>query len=670
MRKGTVFETPVCALTMRRQSSTSNAPREAMPADIRPMLCSLVKEPFDSPEYLFEVKWDGYRLMSYGQGRHIKLSSRGGHDYSSKYPGIVTALKAIDGDFVIDGEAIVMNSAGKPDFDALQKASGHTSGVFYYVFDILWLNGRTLMDLPLVERKEMLRALVGENQTVKYSEHFDGGRDLFDRARELQLEGIVAKRRASAYMPGKRGKDWLKIPVEHKQEFVIGGWIESEKRNTFRTLLFGSYEGGKLKWKGHAGGGYKEKEMPRILKRLKAIEIEESPFDAEVEYSEGTPHWVKPELVANIKFATTTKSGKIRKPAIFLGFREDKDAKQVVTEDAVAPPKRAVESHATEVHSPSVESNWPAVESESIRNGDVFKIGGKDVRLYNVDRQLWKGVTKATLIEYYNTVSKYILPHLSGRPLSLHLKPKGPHAPGLYIKDMEGRQPSWADVYTTDRKHKKAGKRDRIDYLVCNNLPTLLYLINLGCIDINPWTSTVRDPLHPDFIVLDLDPSDDDFTKAIQAAKATKDLLDAHGIQGFVKTSGKTGIHIFVPCMEIDFAGARTIAERMCEQVNERLPSITTNTVTVADRADKLYLDPSQNDYSDTVACAYSVRPYKSPLVSTPLEWSELTAQLDPEAFNIHTMPARLKTKGELFARILNRNTASKNASVLRNTFL
>lgn len=611
-----------------------------MPLQIKPMLCTLLKEPFDDPNYLFEVKWDGYRLIAYKGDGILKLSSRGGHDYTKKYPPIARALEQLTHDVVLDGEAIVLNQEGKPDFDALQQFNGQKSGVFFYVFDILWLDGRDLMKLPLFERKEILKDVVGDQSIIRYSDHFDNGIELFRQAESMKLEGVIAKQRNSPYIPDRRGKEWFKIPTEVRQEFVVGGWVESETR-LFRTLLFGAYKGKQLHWIGHAGSGFKERDMKEILRKLKAIETNESPFANEVEY-DGVVHWTKPELVANIKYATVTRSGKIRKPAIFLGFREDKLAKEVVLEKP-----GTIDNESTPPSSP--DSNWPLVESEVIRNEDEVEIEDCKVRLHNVDRELWKGVTKAHLIQYYVNIAPYLMPHIKDRPLSLHVKLKGPYAPGVYIKDMEGREPACASVFKTPRKHPKPGMRDIIDYLVCNNTPTLLYTINLGCIDVNPWTSTTHHPMTPDHIVIDLDPSDNEFSKAIEAARAAKEFFDKHQLKAFPKTSGKTGIHLYLPCSAFTFTQARHIAENICNEIHALVPSTTTTEVTIADRGNKLYLDPNQNDYADTIAAAYSIRPAHRPTVSTPLTWREVNATLDPTEFNIHNMLKRIGKNGELF---------------------
>jgi bifunctional non-homologous end joining protein LigD len=259
-----------------------------------------------------------------------------------------------------------------------------------------------------------------------------------------------------------------------------------------------------------------------------------------------------------------------------------------------------------------------------------------------------------------------MLPHLAKRPLTLHLKPKGPFAQGVYIKDMEGRQPACAELYATERKHAKAGKRSMIDYLVCNNLGTLLYMVNLGCIDINPWTSRTLAPDQPDFIVIDLDPSDEDFKKAIEAARTAKAVLDRYKLKGYPKTSGKTGIHIFIPCTGFMFDEARTIAELLCRETHALLPKITTTNVSVSQRGTKLYLDPNQNDYTDTVACAYSVRPFKEPNVSTPLTWSEIKPGLSAEDFTMERVLARLKKSGDLFRDVLDAGIARTNTKKLK----
>lgn len=304
-----------------------------MPDHISPMLCTLVKEPPKNSNYLFELKWDGYRIVSKVESGKVRMNSRGGLDYTKRYPLIAKALKSLGHDVILDGEVVVLTEEGKPDFDAIQLYNGHETSIQYCVFDLLWLDGHNLMELSLLKRKELLKTLLSDNVVLKYSESYDDGDALYEKTLEMDLEGIVGKDKDSPYIAGYRGEYWVKVPTRKRQEFVIGGWADSDKTRSFKSLLFGAYENGEFTWIGRSGGGYKQSEMPGILERLKALETDESPFVNKVLDTKGAKtHWVKPQLVANFEFATWTKSGRIRKPATFLGFRYDKKAKDVVRE--------------------------------------------------------------------------------------------------------------------------------------------------------------------------------------------------------------------------------------------------------------------------------------------------------------------------------------------------
>jgi len=297
------------------------------------MLCTLTREPIVDPGYLYEIKWDGYRIISYVNGNKVRMDSRSSLDYTKKYPPVAAALGKLKHKVVVDGEVVVFNEAGHPDFDALQKYNGHDSPISYCVFDILWMDGYDLKSLKLIERKRILEQLVKNNDILRFSQSFDDGAGLYEQMKLLGLEGIVAKKRDSTYKENYRAGDWLKTPTRKRQEFVIGGWAESERGRSFRSLLFGAYNKDQLEWIGRSGGGYKDKDMPDILQQLKKLEISKSPFQNAVLDTKGAAmHWVKPHLVANFEFATWTKSGRIRKPATFLGFRKDKIAKDVVRE--------------------------------------------------------------------------------------------------------------------------------------------------------------------------------------------------------------------------------------------------------------------------------------------------------------------------------------------------
>ena len=335
------------------------------------------------------------------------------------------------------------------------------------------------------------------NEVLRFSESFDDGEALYRQALDLDLEGIVAKRRDSPYMPDARDNNWLKTPTRKRQEFVIGGWAESDKARSFRSLLFGAYNGkGDLEWIGRSGGGYKEKDMPGILTELQKREIEKTPFINKVLDTKGAKiHWVKPELVANFEFATWTKTGRIRKPATFLGFRLDKKAKDVVREVPLTDQQEEqIKEEPKTTEPPATDSNWPKILNKKIESERDFEFGGHTVTMNNIEQELWRGISKARLITYYHSICPYILPHLKDRPLSLHIKQDGANAPGFYIKDMEGHQPDYLDIFEDQRRHPKKGKRNQIDYAVCNNEAALLYLINLGNIDLNPWSSRIGSP--------------------------------------------------------------------------------------------------------------------------------------------------------------------------------
>jgi bifunctional non-homologous end joining protein LigD len=637
-----------------------------------PMLATKVNELPKGNEWIHEVKWDGYRVTAVIADGNVQLFSRGGLNYTDKFKVVSDALAELQVDAVLDGEIVVLNENGIPDFEVLQRYNG-SQQLVYYVFDIIELKEKDISEQPLLKRKQQLEKLLPDDKSVlRYSDHFEDGEALFEHVKNIGLEGVVSKEKASKYTAGERSKYWLKLPIAIHQEFVLGGWSESTSGRPFRTVLFGQYkDDGKLYYFGHAGSGLSDKVMEEISARMKPLEIKKKPFVNSIDVEEPV-HWIKPELVAEFKYATVTKNNKIRKPAIFLGFRDDKKANQVkeVTyheEELVEEPveKKSVAKVRKPKAITSPDSNWPTLEKQKKTSASDFDIAGHTIELTNIERTIWEGVTKADLIQYYHSVAEYILPHLHDRPLSLHIKHIAATQPGLYIKDMEGREPPFAEIFSTERKHKKKGKRDVIDYLVCNNEATLLYAVNLGCIDINPWNSRTTSAAQPDYVVIDLDPSDDDFSKAIRSAQAAKKYFDQHKLKAFVKTSGKTGIHMVLPCEGITYPQARKVAEHICKEIHQMLPDITTTNISVNSRGDKLYLDPNQNDDADTIASAYSARPNVIPTVSTPLEWKEVSAKLNPHDFTIHTIVKRLQKKGDLWQNILNDKTRQANSTVL-----
>jgi len=313
--------------------TTKKGKKTKMPVKVSPMLCTLTKEVPEGDEYLFEIKWDGYRIIAFVGKKEIILQSRSGLNYSARYPLIANELSRLKHQVVLDGEVVVFNEKGLPDFDALQVYNANDQPISYCIFDILWLDGYDVQLLSLEERRNLLSSLIHKSEVLRMSEFFEDGQALYQEMRDMNLEGVVAKKKGSPYHQGERAGDWLKTPTKKRQEFVIGGWAESGNGRSFKSLLFGAYKNGKLEWIGRSGGGYKLKEMPGILSMLQKLETEHSPFANEVLDTKNAPiHWVKPKLVANFEFATWTKSGRIRKPATFLGFRKDKKPSDVVRE--------------------------------------------------------------------------------------------------------------------------------------------------------------------------------------------------------------------------------------------------------------------------------------------------------------------------------------------------
>jgi bifunctional non-homologous end joining protein LigD len=654
-----------------KQHFNSSTP---FPSRVDPMLATAVKEPFDNASFLFELKWDGYRIIAY-KNKTVSLRSREFQDYTNIYSSITSTLKSLPFSVILDGEVIMLDDKGKPSFEMLQQVKTlGTDRLVFCVFDILWLEGYSLLKVPLIDRKKILSSIIknSEGNVAVYPHIINDGLEMFRNAIDKQLEGIVAKQIHSTYHPGERSKLWMKIQAKINQEFVIGGWSESESGRPFRSLLFGYHDkDGRLIYFGHSGGGYTSKNADVIKNKLLKLKSTKNPFYNKVETS--TPvHWVKPILVGVFEYATVTKTGKIRKPAIFKGFRTDKKAKDVILEKPldILPQAKSTSKNAAIVNQ---DSNWPEL-IKSLEEGSQNKleINDKTLEINNIEKILWSKdqITKSDLIRYYIEISEYILPYLKNRPLSLHIKHKGIHATGMYIKGMEGNQPGWTETFVIERKHKKAGKSQKIDYLLCQDTAALVYIINLGCIDINPWNSTIKNPHQPDYLVIDLDPTGGPFEQVVETAIWTKRILDKLGLIALVKTSGKTGLHILIPVLpQFTYPEARFLTLKICELIHKQIPEITTLENEISKREKKVFLDNNQNDEADTIASVYSVRPYHLPNVSTPLNWKEVNQKLDPSNFNIASTLKRIQKKGDMFKNIFSKKITTANTKQLKMIF-
>ena len=636
--------------SFRRLASVRSRRNEKLSHYIKPMLAQLHEEPFDDENWIFEVKWDGYRAVAEITGKEVKLYSRNGLSFLKLYPAVAEALRKIKDEAVLDGEIVVLNEKNQPDFQKLQQYDHNPSlTILYYVFDCLAYKGRSITHLSLLERKEIAKKVVGNNRTIKYSDHVAAsGLTFFSKVTEMNLEGMIAKRADSRYLPGKRTRNWLKIKNHNTQEAVIAGYTAPKgSREYFGALILGIYEQGKLTYIGHTGTGFTSAILKDLHEKLRPLKRPTSPFDGKVPVNSPVT-WVKPELVCAIKFTEITEEGILRHP-VFLGLRVDKSAAEVTSMDVKAParPKRT----ATKKARPKVAAK-PAAKKKT-----DLKVNGHVITLTNQDKVYWpgEGITKGDVIKYYNAISKYILPYLKGRPQSLRRNPNGITDKGFFHKDAGQDAPEWMQTISL---FSESANKD-IEYIVCNNKASLLYLNNLGCIELNPWNSKISKLDKPDYMVIDLDPSEkNSFEQIIDAALVVKAILDKAGAKAFCKTSGSRGLHIYVPLKaQYDYDEVRAFAEVVAARTQEQLPDTTTMERSLNKRKGRIYLDYLQNKKGQTLASVYSVRPKPGATVSTPLLWKEVKHGLHPSEFNIFNIGKRLDKHGDLFGMVLTEKT-------------
>lgn len=613
---------------------------------IQPMLATTAKKIFNDPNWIYELKWDGYRMVANIKDGNVELTSRNGISYNSKFSRLVRDLEQIPHNVILDGEVVIVDKKGIPDFQKLQNYDVNTLGELrYYVFDMLFLNDLNMMDLPLLQRKSLIEEVLEGTYHTFYCDHMEGmGTAFFKRAVDSGMEGLIAKKADSKYTPGYRSERWLKIKAIQSQEVIICGYTESDPGGSvFGSLILGVFENGKLTYAGNCGSGFSHSQQKELLKKLEAIETEESPFAKKINLKGRKPHWVRPELICEIKFTERTKSGSFRHP-VYKSLREDKSPEEVSLEKVVNEPATAESSTETS----------PNKSSTSVASGSNFlEVDGIPVPVTNLDKIYWpdSGFRKYDLIDYYLKVSETILPYLKDRPQNLHRFPNGINEPGFYQKDNEGILPDW--VETTNVTSRSSERT--IEYMLCQNQATLLYMANLGCIEINPWNSRIQQPDNPDYTVIDLDPSDKNtFEEVIEAAQAAKEVLDKAKIEGYCKTSGSSGLHIYIPLgAKYTYEEARDFTKLLCYFILEQLPETTTMERAVRTRGPKIYLDFLQNRKSQTLASVYCVRPKPGATVSAPLKWSEVKKGLKIADFNILTMPERIEKEKDLFSKVL-----------------
>ena len=627
------------------------------------MLAKESTKSFSDKDWLYEIKWDGYRAIAELNNGEVKLYSRNGNSFVAAYPQIFEALQKLSINAVLDGEIVVINEEGKPDFQKLQHYAEHPNyPIVYYVFDLLRLKNKDLYDVPLIDRKTRLQKLIGENDVIKYSDHVvEQGDSFFEAAKQKDLEGIMAKKADSLYYPGKRTNEWLKIKHHKSDEAIIVGFTAPRgKRKYFGALVLGIKKDGKLLYAGHTGSGFNEQSLKELYDKLVPIVQTDSPFSEKVKTNMPVT-WVAPQYVCELKFTEWTRDGKMRHP-IFLRLRQDKipevvDTKQKESTGMKTAKKIIKKSSAPKASLKAKEEEKLNKEVVANEKEKTYVIGNTKVKTTNRTKIFFPddGITKGDIVDYYEKMADYILPYLKDRPESLFRTPNGINEQGFFHKNAGEEAPAW--VKSIEIKSGTGSGSKQIDYLLCNNKATLLYMANLGCIEINPWHSTVKKLDNPDYLIIDIDPSDKNtFDDVIKAAIATKEVLDRAGAISFCKTSGSSGLHVYVPTSKkYTYEQVKDFAYLVCMLVNEKLPEITTLERSLSKRStSQIYMDYLQNRRGQTIASVYSVRPKPGATVSTPLEWNEVQKGLHPSAFTIHTIEQRLKKKGDLFAGVLN----------------
>jgi bifunctional non-homologous end joining protein LigD len=596
-----------------------------------PMLATLAERVPTGTNWLHEVKWDGYRAIATMRGGEVELRSRNGNVLDARFPTVVRALERSlrTPDCVLDGEVVAVGEDGRATFSALQQAKEGTT-YLYVAFDVLEVEGEPLVDLPLTERRERLTALVDARRGgVQVSDAFDDGDALFRAAKEQRFEGVLSKRADSRYEPGRRSRHWLKVKTDDRQEFVVAGYTKGQGRRAgvFGSLVLGVHEGGELRWAGNVGTGFDDDEIDRVLARLKPLRRDESPFATVPKMPrvrKGDVVWVEPELVAEVRFAEWTHDGRLRAP-VYQGLREDKEPE--------------------EVHR----------EREAI--GEEVTRGKRVLKLSNLDKPFWpeEGIAKGDLLAYYRDVAPAILPHLKDRPFTMKRYPDGWKGKFFFQKDAPKHMPEWIPTRQFEASTRdRPPKRRLIDFALVNDDLALLWMVNMGCIDMNTWYSRVDKPSRPDWVLFDLDPSPDvGFPETIEVALLIKQTLDLLGLESFPKTSGSEGIHILVPVARRHTYGeTREFSEIVAGAIARAHPGLATTEWTKAKRRGVL-IDSNQNGEGKTIASAYSVRPKAGAPVSTPLRWEEVNESLDPSAFTMEAVLDRVAREGDLFAGVL-----------------
>lgn len=643
---------------------STDAEKRPIFKSVKPCLATLVDQPPNSSDWIYEIKWDGYRSIAYLNKAKVALQSRNDKSFTDKFFPIVKALQNWNINAVIDGEIVVLNKNGTANFGALQNWQNEEDGeLVFYVFDILWYEGFDLTSLPLTDRRNLLSNLIPALPAIRFSESFDtSGEDFLAAATKMGLEGIMAKRKSSTYEINHRSSNWLKIKANKRQEVIIGGYTLNEgSGRPFSALLVGVYQDRKFVYTGKVGTGFSMEDQNALLKQFEKLKIEESPFSTPPNLSKTSrfqpkpPNlvvtWLKPELICEVSYTELTADQVMRHPS-FKGMREDKTPKSIELE---TPQKLSLDENVESKYARSNKKQLLAADQDN----QNLKVDGKLLKFTNLNKLYWpkENISKRDLINYYAEMAPYMLPYLKDRPQSLNRFPDGINGFSFYQKDVTDKVPDWANVY---QYHTEDSDEDK-HFLLGNNKATLLYMASLGCIEINPWSSTIKKPEHPTWCVIDLDPGKNTFEQVIEAARVTKDVLDEMAVSSFCKTSGSTGLHIYIPLgAKYTFEQSKEFAKIVATLVQRELPKYTTLERNVRARKGKMYIDFLQNRNSATLAAPYSVRPKPGATVSMPLNWDEVKVGLKMSDFNMFNALERVNSLGDIFKPVFGKGIELK----------
>ncbi|HEX5136304.1 MAG TPA: DNA ligase D [Planctomycetota bacterium] len=625
------------------------------------MLAETAEKPPEGRDWIFELKYDGFRLLASKEG----LLYRSGRDATKLYPEIVRAVRALPyGSLLLDGEICVLDPKGVPEFQRLQQRAklaraidieraSVESPATCFLFDLLEAEGYDLRPLPLVERKRLLKMVLPPRGFLRYSDHVEGQGEAFYRAvTEKGLEGILAKRATSPYKPG-RSPLWLKVKADRTGDFVIVGWTAPQgSRAGLGALHLGAFAGGELTYVGRVGTGLTDRELTALRAQLEKLAVEAPPCTGPVPKTRGN-HWVRPELVCEVRFKERTSDGLLRQPA-FLRMRGDKPPKECEAPaprgDGEGSGEPAFAAHgAASAGKPAATRTRGAARTRAAGAGPpplprAPSPPEPEPALTNPDKVFWpkERYTKGDLVAYYRAVAPWLLPYLKDRPVVLTRFPDGIEGKSFFQKDAPPWTPAWM---RTEKIWSEETERE-IEYFLCDDERSIAFLANLGTIPLHVWSSRVVDLGKPDWCILDLDPKGAPFADVVKVALAARKLCGEIGLPCYVKTSGSTGIHVLLPLGgQCTYEQSRTLGEVLARAVERRVPSIATTERVISKREGRVYLDYLQNGHGKLLVGPYSVRPLPGAPVSTPLSWSEVTAKLDPSRFTIRTVPARLKRK-------------------------